>query len=170
MNYRIIGALLVVLSSSAVGFSIAASHRKEANALMQLIRGLEFMSCELEYKLTALPELCRLTSMQVSGPVRDLFEDLEKELTMQISADAGCCMEAVLQKADKLPQTVKNELRLLGKSLGRFDLQGQLSGIASVMELCRRDLEGLLCNQDVRLRSYRTLGICAGVALVILFI
>jgi uncharacterized membrane protein len=89
---------------------------------------------------------------------------------MQISADAGCCMEAVLQKADKLPQTVKNELRLLGKSLGRFDLQGQLSGIASVMELCRRDLEGLLCNQDVRLRSYRTLGICAGVALVILFI
>ena len=102
MNYRIIGALLVVLSSSAVGFSIAASQRKEANALMQLIRGLEFMSCELEYRLTALPELCRLTAMQVSGPVRDLFDDLEKELTMQISADAGCCMEAVLQKQWKM--------------------------------------------------------------------
>ena len=55
MNYRIIGAILVIISTSTVGFSIAASHRKEASALMQLIRALEFMSCELEYRLPPLP-------------------------------------------------------------------------------------------------------------------
>lgn len=170
MNYRIIGAILIVVSSSAVGFSIAASHRKEANALMQLIRALEFMACELEYRMPPLPELCRLTAMQVAGPLRDVFEELERELQMQMSADAYCCMAAVLQRMDKLPQAAKQNLLLLGKTLGRFDLNGQLSGIASVMQLCRRDLDGMLSNQDVRLRSYRTLGICAGVALVILFI
>jgi hypothetical protein len=79
-------------------------------------------------------------------------------------------MASSITKVEKLPEAVKRNLLLLGKTLGRFDLPGQLSGIASVMQLCRRDLDGLLCNQDVRLRSYRTLGICAGVALVILFI
>ena len=78
MNYRIIGALLVVLSSSAVGFSIAASQRKEANALMQLIRGLEFMSCELEYRLTALPELCRLCSSELEYSEDNIAAILEE--------------------------------------------------------------------------------------------
>ena len=170
MNYRIIGAILVIVSTSAVGFSIAASHRREANALMQLIRALEFMSCELEFRLPSLPDLCRLTAMQVSGPMHQVFAQLEQELQKQMSADAYSCMSAVLQKADKLPEAAKRNLLLLGKNLGRFDVAGQLSGIASVTQLCRRDLDGLLSNQDVRLRSYRTLGICAGVALVILFI
>ena len=170
MNYRIIGAIMVIISSSAVGFSIAAAHRNEAKSLMQLIRALEFMSCELEYRLPPLPELCRLTAAQMTGSLRELFVLLEGELRMQESADVYSCMTVVLQRMDKLPQTVKTNLMLLGKTLGRFDLSGQLSGIASVIQLCRRDLDGLLCNQDVRLRSYRTLGICAGVALVILFI
>lgn len=170
MNYRIIGAIMVIISSSAVGFSIAAAHRNEAKTLMQLIRALEFMSCELEYRLPPLPELCRLTATQVTGPMRELFISLEGELQMQESADVYSCMTAVLQRMDKLPQTAKTNLMLLGKNLGRFDLSGQLSGIASVIQLCRRDLDGMLSNQEVRLRSYRTLGICAGVALVILFI
>ena len=170
MNYRIIGAILVVLSSSAVGFSIAAAHRNEAKTLMQLIRALDFMSCELEFRLPSLPELCCLTALQVTGPMRELFKSLEKELQLQVSSDVYSCMTAALQQTDKLPESAKRNLLLLGKTLGRFDLTGQLSGIASVIQLCRRDLDGLLSNQDVRLRSYRTLGICAGVALVILFI
>lgn len=170
MNYRIIGAILVVLSSSAVGFSIAQAHRNEAKTLMQLIRALEFMSCELEYRMPPLPELCRLTAAQVTGPMGQLLTSLEKELQLQVSPDVYSAMASAMEKTDKLPETVKKNLLLLGKTLGRFDLTGQLSGIASVMQLCRRDLDGLLCNQDVRLRSYRTLGICAGVALVILFI
>ena len=170
MNYRILGAILVIISTSAVGFSVASSHRKEAAALAELIRALEFMSCELEYRMPPLQELCRLTSMQVSGPVRMLFENLENELRKQASVNAACCMTAALQGVDKLPEMAKQNLLLLGKTLGRFDLQGQLSGISSVRQLCKRDLEGLQSNQQTRLRSYRTLGICAGVALVILFI
>lgn len=161
---------MVIVSSGVVGFSIAAAHRREANTLMQLIRALEFMACELEYRMPPLQELCQLTAIQVSGAIREVFSNLEKELQTQVSADASCCMGSALQKTEKLPEAAKRNLLILGKSLGRFDLQGQLSGIASVTQLCRRDLDGLLNNQDVRLRSYRTLGICAGVALVILFI
>lgn len=170
MSIRIIGAVMVVTASSAVGFGIAASHKRQTLELMQLIRALEFMTCELEYRLTSLPELCHLTAEQVSGTVRNVFLRLEKELQMQISADVYCCMTAALEHIEKISEPMKENFLLLGKNLGRFDLQGQLSGITSVMHLCRRDLDGLQNNQEVRLRSYRTLGICAGIALVILFI
>ena len=170
MSYRIIGAIMVIAASSAVGFGMAAGHKRETAILQQLIRALEFMACEMEYRLTPLPELCRLTAQQVRGPIATLFLELEKELRMQMSADAYCCMTAALSHTEDLSERMRENLLLLGKNLGRFDLQGQLSGIASVQQLCRRDLEGMQSNQDVRLRSYRTLGICAGIALVILFI
>lgn len=170
MTYRLIGAILVILASSGVGFSIANIHKRETNSLKQLLRALEFMSCELQYRMPNLPDLCHFTAKQVSGSLRNLFRQLESELNAQVSADALCCMREAIEKTDKLSEITKQNLLLLGKSLGRFDLQGQLSGIASVIQLCQRDLDGMLNNQDVRLRSYRTLGICAGVALVILFI
>lgn len=170
MTYRIIGAILVIISCSGVGFSIANVHKREVDGLKQLLRALDFMACELEFRMPDLPQLCHLTAMQVSGSLRSLFRQLESEFNQQVSADALCCMRAAISKTDKLTEITKQNLLLLGKTLGRFDLQGQLSGISSVVQLCQRDLDGLLNNQDVRLRSYRTLGICAGVALVILFI
>jgi hypothetical protein len=49
-------------------------------------------------------------------------------------------------------------------------LEGQLQGIASVHSACERTLEQLSNNREMRLRSYQTLGLCVGAALVILFI
>ena len=170
MMYRILGALLVMVASSAVGFSIAASYRKEIVALFQLIRGLEFMKCELEFRCPPLPELCCATAMQVNGPVRRVFQQLTEALQAQLAEEPYACMCVALQQVDNLPEKAGANLRLLGKTLGRFDLQGQLSGIETVTHLCRRDLDGMQCDEKVRSRSYRTLGICAGVALVILFI
>ena len=170
MNYRIIGAILVILSSGGMGFSLAAAHKKEVNTLKQLLRALDFMACELEYRLPPLDELCYLAGGQVSGAVNRFFSALAIQLRQQVDTDACRCVEIVLkQQTDLSPKTAR-ELHLLGKSLGRFDLAGQISGIRSVKELCERDLQGLQADQATRLRTYRTLGICAGIALVILFI
>ena len=170
MNYRILGAILVIVSSGGMGFSLAAAHKREENALKQLLRALRFMACELEYRLPPLDQLCAAVAGQVSGVVRSVFTALSVQLTQQIEADAHICVETVLKQHPALPAMAERELHLLGKSLGRFDLAGQLSGIRAVEELCRRDLQGLQNNQAARLRTYRTLGICAGIALVILFI
>ena len=58
----------------------------------------------------------------------------------------------------------------LGKSLGRFDLNGQLQGIEQVRAHCRRELSSLENGRDQRIRGYQTLGVCAGAALAILFV
>lgn len=170
MNVKIFGAILVILACGGMGFSIAAAYRMEEKALQQFISALEYMSCDLQYRMTSLPELCRQTSSQVKGMVGEVLMRLANELDRQISPDAESCMHAAVQAVPHLPDSVRDNFLMLGQTLGRFHLTGQLSGLESVQQLCRRDLEGLRANRDVRIRSYETLGICAGVALVIIFI
>lgn len=161
---------MIIAACGAVGFSMAASHRREEAALRQLIRGLDYMGCELQYRLTALPELCRNAAAESAGEVSRVLLYLATELDGQIAPDAASCMNAALAKARRLPKLAEKNLRLLGSSLGRFDLQGQLSGLEETRRQCRRELEELSRNRDVRLRSYQTLGLCAGSALAILFL
>ncbi len=170
MMLKWIGAVLIILGSGGFGFSLAAAHRREERNLQQMIRGLDFMQCELQYNLTPLPALCRQTAGQVSGALQKLFLNLANELEDQISPDAEHCMMAALYKTQDIPGKCREAARSLGKTMGRFDLEGQLNGLDAVRSLCRNWLDQLTDGREVRLRNYQTLGLCAGAALVILFI
>ena len=61
-------------------------------------------------------------------------------------------------------------MRQLGRCLGRFDLEGQLEGLEAVRRQCSHDLKELEALGPDRLKNYRTLAVCAGVALAILFL
>lgn len=170
MVLKLLGVILIVAGCGGVGFRIAANHRQEEKALRQLIGILDFMECELQYRLTPLPELCRLASKEFAQVPGKVFYELSLEMEAQVSPDMECCMSAVLGKLNDIPTITKEALEHLGKSIGRFDLDGQLKGLESVRQDCRRNLETLGNNRDMRLRSYQTLGLCAGAALAILFI
>lgn len=170
MNLRILGAVLVVAGCGGFGFAVAAGYRREERAMQMLIRAIDYMICELRYRMTALPELCILSSQQCTGPVRTALAQVSALLSRQACPDAAGCMEAALASSVKLPEAAKRNLRLLGASLGRFDAQGQLQGLESVKELAQRDLAGLRSGLEGKLRSCRTLGLCAGAALAILLI
>lgn len=165
-----IGAVLIVIGCGGTGFSMAAAHRRREGELRQLMSALDFMQCELQYRLTPLPDLCRQTASQMVGCLRNLFRFLAEELEDQIAPDVQRCMSAAIARTTDLSPDVTSILKNLGNTLGRFDLDGQIRGFESARTDCRRVLERLTENRDVRLRSYQTLGICAGAALAILFI
>lgn len=170
MNLKIIGAILIFAGCGGFGFHLAAGHRREESALRQLIAALDFMECELQYRLTPLPELCRQAAANGTGAVCAVFSALASELDAQISPDISICMTGALLHSKPLPRLTNEAMVSLGKSLGRFDLEGQLKGLEAVRQDCRRKLEKLGENRDVRLRSYQTLGLCAGAALAILLL
>ena len=79
-------------------------------------------------------------------------------------------MYAALRRSGEIPARVRRLLVQLGHTLGRFDLPGQLQGIQAVRKRCEESLASVQKNRDDRLRSYQTLGICAGAALAIILI
>lgn len=170
MGYKWIGAALIILGCGGFGFSFAMLHRREEAALRQLMGALDFMECELQYRLTPLPELCHQAASQSTGLIRGILERFALELDSQLSPDVGRCMVTAMAAAEAIPGKTQQCLLQLGNSLGRFDLDGQIKGLEAVRGECRRNLENLALNRDARLRSYQTLGLCAGAALAILFI
>lgn len=170
MTVKLIGIILIIGGCGAFGFSLASAHRKEARCLRQLIAVLDYMACELQYRLTPLPSLCRQAAAESGGVIRQVLSGFTEELEDQISPDVSKCMQASLRKARDVPPMTRECLSALGQSLGRFDLEGQLRGLEAVRQISRSKLEGLEANKDVRLRSYQTLSLCAGAALAILLI
>ena len=170
MSIKLIGAVLVIAACGGFGLSLVISHRRAEETLRQLISALDYMECELQYRLTPLPDLCRQTAEASNGWVRAVFNSLAQELENQISPEVKTCMNAALCRVRELPAQVRKAMQELGQTLGRFDLPGQLRGLEGIRRTCRRELDELAKNRDVRLRSYQTLGLCAGAALAILFI
>ena len=164
------GASVVFLICSYFGISYANTYRKEEKNLCNLVTILDYMECELQYRLTPLPDLCRQASANGNSSVHDIFKMLSNELESQISPNVSSCMNAVVGKMHNLPAVTRKLLISMGQSMGRFDLTGQLKALDAARMECRAELDKLTQNKDVRLRSYQTLGICAGAALVILFI
>lgn len=170
MNIKLFGAILVIVGCGGFGWKIAALHMREEKTLRELIGILDYMECELQYRLTPLPDLCRQAARESRGVLQSAFLSMTQELEDQISPNVEHCVSAVLAKTKNIPRLTEEALEMLGRSLGRFDLEGQIKGLDAVRQECRRNLDSLTTNKDVRLRSYQTLGLCAGAALAILFV
>jgi stage III sporulation protein AB len=170
MNYKWIGAIFIVLGCGGFGFLIAAASKREEKHLQELYEALCFMSSELQYRLTPLHELIGRAAEYTSGTLWQVFSALDRELVGQIAPNAEACMRTALEQNRNIPVLTGNMLRLLGRSLGKFDLQGQIAGLSLVKEACGENLQRLSKDRVERLRSYRTLGVCAGIALAILLI
>lgn len=170
MTIKLLGVLLIVVGCGGFGFSIAANYRREEKTLRILLTALDHMECELQYRMPPLPDLCRRTANQCTGGLRDVFIALAVELEQQLAPDATRCMTAALDRVPELTKRARSSMKALGRTLGRFDVAGQIRGIESVRLACQRDLEELAHNRENRLRSYQTLGLCAGAALAILFV
>ena len=169
MDYKWIGAVLIIAGCGGFGFSLAAGHRHQERSLGRVLRILDFMASELHFHATPLPQLCANAAKLYNKAEALVFSRLGEALEARESADAPSCMEEVLKEI-QLPSQTRDTLRQVGQTLGCFDLEGQLKGLEEGRQLCSRHLKALGENRDTRLRNYQTLSLCTGAALAILLI
>ena len=167
MNVRWFGAVAIIVGCGGFGFRMAAIQRKQEKELHDLVTALDILSNELRYRLSPLPELCSMVAKSLQGNVGKVFRLLYDELNQQIASDACYCMNAAVYRTDQSP-LLKKLLLDLGRTLGHFDLDGQIQGIEAVRQEAVDSLDKLTKDKEARLRSYQTLGLCAGAALAIL--
>lgn len=169
MQMKYAGALLVIAGCGGFGFSMAAAYRREEQLLRQFRDILQFMYCELQFHMTPLPELCRKSGKTAEGPVGTVFLRLADRLDTCSLPDVAVCLDLEAASVDLSPR-LRELMEKLGQSLGCFDLEGQLKGLEALRRMCTQELNALASGREDRLRSYQTLGLCAGAALVILFV
>lgn len=170
MNIKWIGAALIVVGCGGFGFLTAQLYNRQIRDLRSLEEVIRWMICELEFRQTPLPQLVRDGAAKCAGSIREVLTQLAQTLEAQVAPDAAACMESVLRKCILYHGSAEEHLRKLGRSLGEFDLQGQISSMQAVLADCRTDIDAFEKDRPQRVRSYQTLGLCAGAALAILFV
>ena len=170
MSFKWFGATMIIVSCTIVGFTISAAYKREEKELRQLIRALEYMCCELQFHRSALPDLCAAIGNEHNGFIGQIFRNLSTELESHNAPDVQNCLASAAAATGPLSKHLEDAICILGSSLGRFDLEGQLIGLKSVIAYCEEQLLNMSQGRDSRLRSYQTLGVCTGAALAILFV
>lgn len=164
------GILLVILGASGFGCTMALGVRRQAALLRQLLSALEQMKGEIAYQKTPLPELMRLLSLSCSGALAAFFGQAAGDLHLRQEGSVYAIFKKALSAAppSAFPPQVRLVLLNLGKGLGKYDLERQLQSIDLAAERLQSLLDALQADQRARIRSYCTLGVCAGAAIAIL--
>ena len=149
---------------------MAANYRAEERYLQQFCDLSEWITNELSCRMWPLPVLFAQVSQQSHGEFRKLFGELSTALDQRVAPDAYGCMEAVLACHPALPDGCRHLLSQLGRTLGRYDLEGQLREIMRIHEEAGQMLKKHREGAEDRLRCCQTLGLCAGLALAILLL
>lgn len=170
MNYKMIGAICVICGCGSCGFIMASQYVSSIRLYRHLVAVLNYMQCELSYRSTPLPHLCRQAGMQVSGKINAIFSQIADELDSQLLPDVSCCVSSVLNRMDSIDNELRMILLDLSNSLGKFDVSGQLKALERSKDQCMEKLGQLQRGKETRVRSYQTLGLCAGAAIAILFV
>ncbi len=170
MMLRIYGAIFIVLGCGGISLMAVNCIKNEVSMIKQFISALEYMICDLEFRHTPLSELFRKASDICNGTLKKLFAEVAMRMELQQYPNAAECMKVAIANYTELPKQIRRELEHLSQSLGIFDLQGQIDSLEAVKGESLWLLKQYSQNLDVRLRSYRALGICLGAAIAILLI
>lgn len=170
MTIRLIGAILIVIGCSCVGFIMAHAYRREVNMLCDFADFLNMLECELEYRRPPISYVTKYFAGDKKGSLFSFFRLLSEELESQARPSAEACVKAALSKVSDLPKQTVTYLNKLGSTLGCFDIEGQILEIRALRKEVDDTITHLRNNQDSQTKNYKTIGICAGAALTILFI
>ena len=165
-----IGAICIFTACTSVGFSIAFKQIREIKMLEQWIRIAHRTEKEIGYYGRSIPYVFRMISYEEKGELAQVFLRTAIEMENQIYPDGSQCLSIAVAKTERLPGSILELLDFLGNELGKYNLDEQLKGIAQISTIAMEKRNQLCKDRVKRIRGYQTLGLCAGAALVILFI
>jgi stage III sporulation protein AB len=172
MWLKILGSIMVMVTATYLGFSLASRYAERPRQIRQLISCLSALKSHINYVAIPLPEALSQCTCGIVGPVADFFQS-----TSLLLSDNGWLtpQAAMVQALEESKQLVLNQpekeiLTIFSANLGSMDREEQHKSLELVHEQLSRiqqDAE-TLCEQNVKM--YRYLGVCGGLAIVIILV
>ena len=169
---KLAGVLFVVISAASVGFRFSYAVRQRCGLLGQLILALRLLKSELSAHGTPIPEAFAFLAAATKGSAADYFSMASKQMHQKKWMTPEKSLEIASDKLRELSadDPVRMVLHDMALSIGRFDLESQLTGIDCAVARLEEIRNLSEQEKTLRCRTYRALGLCAGLALAILLV
>lgn len=168
---RLAGALLLVAASTLLGMAMGRWYTQRASQLRDLLLALEVLETEIRYGAVHLSEALRRAGSTVEPPVRDFFLSVAEGLDGHPALSGAEAWERGLARTAhrlSLDREEKAALRAVGVRLGASDADDQVRYLQAARHVLRRHAEKAEGQRDQGVRLWRYLGVCTGLALVLL--
>lgn len=165
---KIIGIIFIMASAITSGIRIGTALKKRCTHLQHLVHALQMLKNELLYSAKPLPILFSSLSKMVQGSVKEIFSDLSSQMEENRWMSLSTAMERVVQKH---PDDQSDEILLkLAADMGSYNLEAQIGAIDIALLQTQQRLSAMENERSVKSKTYKTLSICAGLAVVILLL
>jgi stage III sporulation protein AB len=167
---KAIGAGLVMVASSGIGFRVARDFRERARQLRAMMLSIRILQAEVEFSVTPLPQALRRVAARSQPPVDKLFEasaealqegDIPVTSAFQLGIES-CRPHSALKTEDY------EVITEFGKTLGTSDRMHQ----SQHFEVTLLNLSGLereaRDSQRSHERMWQYIGVLTGLLLVVI--
>ena len=169
---QIIGAALVVVSSSALGMYYSGLDAFRMQDLLAFRQALTIFASEIEFVVSPLPEAMQNVAKRIPQPVSRLFADFAARLT-DVGGETAYRLWVESIAAHKPVSYLDAEdwdaIESFGKTLGYLDKPMQINTIRHTQSYIDGKTETLRVSGDKNKRMYRSLGVVGGILLVVIF-
>ena len=173
MWLKLAGGVLVLLVSSRVGFQLAARCSGRPQQIRQIVSCLGSLKSYITYASLPLHEALIQCTHGTYGPVADFFHHIATLLEQNDGLSPQQAINTVLgdmQGQLMLKEPELEVISILGANLGIMNRQEQGNYLSMIIEQLEK-FEGEAARlRDLNTKMYRYLGICGGLAIVIILV
>ncbi|ATY84394.1 stage III sporulation protein AB [Kyrpidia spormannii] len=166
-----VGSAFVLTASAGLGFYKAERLRKRVEALRSVQAGLQLLDTEIAFSATPLPRALARIARVCAPPAAVIFADAAEGLESRPEVGAGVHWEAAVGKrcAELALAPADEEILVqFGRTLGVSDREDQRKHIRMALERLSVQEREAAGEAAQRVRMWRSLGILAGLAVVVL--
>lgn len=173
MWLKIIGALFVIGACTIMGFQAAWRFAERPRQIRQLVSCLSALQSYIYYSSIPLSQALRLSADGVEGTVVHMFTRAAELLTADPAlTPAGAFTIAKDEYSSKLTLADSEQelLVLFSSHLGMMNRDEQCKNLLLIQDQLEKTACEATAARDGNMKMYRYLGVCGGLAIVILLI
>ena len=161
--------LAVILGISAfIGINISKKYSTRVKELKEMQRALHIFEEKIKFTYEPIPEVFEEISEKCTESIGNIFSEASQNMKFEF---AGVAWENALDNSKtKFTKEDIDTLKGLSKMLGKTDLEGQVSEIRLTEKFLDTKIKEAELERNKSEKLYRTLGLTAGLTIVIILI
>ena len=159
-------------TSILIGIMIAKKYTSRLNELKEMKKAMHMLETKLKFTYETLPVVFKEIGRNIDKTTGDIF--ILASENMEYTTAGNSWSEALTQTVNEKRTNMKKEdietLKTLSKMLGKTDISGQINQIELVKTFLVNQIQEADTEKRKNDKMYRSLGIVAGLSLVVLLI
>lgn len=173
MLVKLLGCLLILISTSGFGYFKGLEYRKHIDEIQRLKHVIWQLRGEMKYTRLPLDAICRKLQTQTEEPYASWLRNISKRILEKGAMNLGVLWEEVTKKDLKelfLTTSEMAELSQLGYQLGHMDIGMQEQILCWYEEQLEEKRKKLSEKLDEKRRLCNCLGVMGGIFLIIVLL